>query len=311
MRKAVGDVAAILCADIHLWNKPPLARSNEPDWWEAMRRQLVELRELATKYDAPVICAGDLFDRWNPGPELVNFALIELPHLYAVPGQHDLCNHNYADIRKTAFWTLVKAGKITLLEPGRPVVVSKRFPLQLWGYPFGCSLKSCPSPHDLMIDIAVVHSYLWTKDVGGYDGASQETRLKHVAKKLKGYDVACWGDNHSPFSTKLKTGCQVHNCGGLFRRKMDERSHKPSIGLLKGDGTIERHYLDVSKDVFLDEKDVPKSFDSGAMQPVLDAYASLGDAAINFREEIHRELQDKKPNEVTTRYILNSLELKP
>lgn len=295
--KPEDEVAAILCSDLHLWGKAPLARSAESDWQEAMRRQLVELCEIATKYAAPVVCAGDVFDRWNPGPELVNFALAELPHLYAIPGQHDLPCHNYSDIRKTAFWTLVQADKITLLEPGRPVETGKRYPIRLWGFPFGCPVKPLKNPHDLLIEIIVIHSYVWTKKVGAYDGAPAESRLKNFGKKFKGYDVACIGDNHTHFSYKLDNGCLAYNCGTFFRRKMDERECKPSVGLLMADGSVERHFLDSSKDVFLDggNGEIAKGLDG--MRPFLDELSTLGDAAISFSEEIKRQLdrQETRP----------------
>src|SRR4051812_12555947 len=68
-------VNSLWCSDIHLSHKPPIARSAEPCWYSAMQRQLDELRSVALELDVPIFVAGDIFDRWNPPPELINFAI--------------------------------------------------------------------------------------------------------------------------------------------------------------------------------------------------------------------------------------------
>ena len=107
---------AILCSDLHLSHRPPLARAREPDWYEAMMHPLDELDDL-TGDNLPVICGGDVFDKWNSPPELINFALAELPGtMESVAGQHDLPHHSWPERRKSAYWTLVESGKIKTLD---------------------------------------------------------------------------------------------------------------------------------------------------------------------------------------------------
>ena len=105
--KNTENIIAIFAADLHLSLKAPIWRSTEQDWFEAMLRPLVELRTLATLHNCPIVYAGDIFDKWNSPPELINFAIEHLPKGHAIPGQHDLPLHNYEDIRKSAYWTLV------------------------------------------------------------------------------------------------------------------------------------------------------------------------------------------------------------
>jgi hypothetical protein len=45
------------------------------------------------------------------------------------------------------------------------------------------------------------------------------------------------------------------NNGTFFRRKSDEVHYRPWVGLLRSDGTIDPHYLDTSKDKFVDAED--------------------------------------------------------
>lgn len=105
MKKKTCTVIAVLCSDIHLCHTCPPARSNEPNWYDAMARTLDELAGIASHYYVPILCAGDVFDRWNSPPELINFAIKHLPPMHCIPGQHDLPNHSLEDIRRSAYST--------------------------------------------------------------------------------------------------------------------------------------------------------------------------------------------------------------
>lgn len=51
---------ALLIADVHLSWRPPIARSAEPDWPEAMARILRQVADLAAEHRCPILCAGDV-----------------------------------------------------------------------------------------------------------------------------------------------------------------------------------------------------------------------------------------------------------
>lgn len=59
VQQAPKDLVAVLVSDIHLSQKPPVARSAEGSWYQAMQRQLAEVKRVAK--GAPVLCAGDVF----------------------------------------------------------------------------------------------------------------------------------------------------------------------------------------------------------------------------------------------------------
>ena len=49
----------VLCvgvSDLHLDDRAPRARSEEPSWYEAMAWPVRQLREIANHYAAPVVC---------------------------------------------------------------------------------------------------------------------------------------------------------------------------------------------------------------------------------------------------------------
>src|SRR5688500_1062308 len=88
---------AILCADLHLTMKQPACRDDD-DWMKTQAGYLSQLKMLQKSETMgpvlPILCAGDIFDKWNAPPELIHFALEHLPDgMICVPGQHDLPNH--------------------------------------------------------------------------------------------------------------------------------------------------------------------------------------------------------------------------
>ena len=190
----VKKVLAILCSDLHLSHTPPSIRTATPDWYEVMEHYLCQLRDLQTKYDCPVICAGDLFDNWHSPPELINFAIDHLPSkMFCVPGQHDLPNHSYSEMHRSAYWTLVKAKRIVNLHPSTPVEAGNN--LTLHGFPWGEELYDLKKD-DNRIHIAVIHKYIYKNKRTAFYGVNKNSHVNKIKSQLKGYDAAVFGDNH-------------------------------------------------------------------------------------------------------------------
>lgn len=300
------DVIAILCSDIHLSLKPPIARSVEPDWLKAMDRQLKQLRQLQKKYDCPVVCAGDVFDRWNSSPELINFALDKLPHLYAVPGQHDLPNHNWSELKRSAYWTLVEAGKITHLD-GR------------WGdenlilYGFGWEQEITPVPKedrkDKRVKLGVIHRYCWSKPSTCYKGAPDDRQISKMLKSLKGYDATVFGDNHIHWCWDDEA---IINCGSFFRRKIDEIRHQPVVGLLWKDssGCITQPVrLDCAEDKYIDVEEGLELLERGLdLTELVDDLKSLGNGSLDFIESLFQYLEKNGITKSVRRIITQAME---
>jgi len=240
----MSSVIAILVSDIHLSEKPPIARSDEPDWFAAMARQLNELEDLSEGYDVPIICAGDVFDRAKPSPWLINFALDKLPGMYSVAGQHDLPNHRMEDMGKSAFCTMEKSRKIRFLK-GVDFAEEFKKNVYLYGYSWGENPRPCVMGTSL--NILVMHKYVWHGE-SHYPGAPKTANVSVCKDFFKGYDAALVGDNHQSWKTKVGN-CTVYNPGSFFRRRTTDIDHRPQVGLLKSDGKVEIHYLDVSQDI--------------------------------------------------------------
>ena len=84
---------ALLCSDIHLSLNSPICRGLDRErWFETMAHYLKKLKDIAKDHAVPIVCAGDVFDKWNSPPELINFALKHLPEMYAILPNHNLQN---------------------------------------------------------------------------------------------------------------------------------------------------------------------------------------------------------------------------
>jgi hypothetical protein len=291
LNKPIAPIA-ILCADIHLSEFPPVARSAEPDWLAAQQRNLDEVRDLARSYgNIPIICAGDVFDRWNSSAAIINWALDHLPPMYAVHGQHDLPMHNQSDIRRSAYWTLVRAGVVTQIEP------SYRIPdgdMVLFGVPYGVDIKPIEKSGSA-IHVGVIHSFVWQKGYS-YIGAPADRHVSRRADSLRGYDVAVFGDNHQGFVVQCGD-TTVCNCGCTIPRKSTEQFQQPCVGVLYSNGEVKRHALDTSQDKWIDESHsvvVGIEKDQEEMIRFVDGLRDVHSNAVDFKTAVIRYL-DKHP----------------
>jgi hypothetical protein len=302
------DVVAVLASDLHLSHAAPVFRGNEFSWSSAQSRTLNQVRALMTRYGVPLLVAGDVFDRWNVPPEMVSFALHHLPRCYAVPGNHDLPYHDYKLLPRSAFHVLAMVGLVTLLKPGEVTEVPGRVPLRLHGFAHGVPPVPCRDPHDMTLEVAVVHKYVWTKSTG-YDGAPEDCRVSAYEEALKGYDCALFGDNHISILKKLDNGCTLFNAGTLLRRTSKERDYKPCVGLLHCDGSVTREYLDTSKDAVPDEKEAVKlEGDSRHSRKLVEELLALGDTDVDFGEALRRAVESPKVWEKVRARVLKAVE---
>lgn len=178
-------------------------------------------------------------------------------------------------------------------------------------FPYGSEVKPLKKNRDLPIEVAVIHDYIWTKETG-YEGALEEKRLKAWGARLKGYDIALFGDNHKSILSRVND-CTVINPGSFMRRKMDEREYRPCVGLIyntKEKDNVQRHYLDHSGDIFLEEEQVIKAMSGIGTESFLEELSGLSDAAIDFGDAVKRILDRKKVSDTVKKIILSLVDKK-
>ncbi len=297
---------AILCSDLHLSLQQPSARADK-DWMLTQANYLQQLDGVSSQYnrngELPVFIAGDIFDRWNPPPELIYFAMKHLPRIvYAVPGQHDLPNHRMDGKRRSGYGVLVQAGRIEDLSEGGSVVIG-----DCHYHGFGWNEPIAPPTGKDRINVAVIHRYVW---VGGhkYTGAPEDAEVGAFKHHLAKYDLAVFGDNHKGFVASAGK-CTVLNCGGFIRRKTDEIDYTPCYGVLFEDGSIKRVPFHTGNDKFHDIKEEHKEEEID-LSTFIEQLEGLGEHGLNFREAVERHVSSENLPPSVKRLVMEALDAK-
>lgn len=295
-------VIGIFCSDLHLSLRPPVVRAGEKDWFRAMERPLLQLRALQESHrDVPIFCAGDIFDRWNSPPELINWALEALPRMMAIPGQHDLPLHNLGAIKKSAFWTLLMANK---LIPWKTTFDN----INLFCYPWGEEIAPL-LPEDRVegkLNVALVHSYIWRKG-WSYPNAPESSHVFSKREVLETYDVVVFGDNHLGFQCKAGD-TWIYNCGAFMVRRADRIDYKPRVGLLYKSGKIAPYELDVSEVVVSAPVLDKKEDEDTRFATFLQDLTAMETTTLNFDEVIKQVLANPLIKEAVKTAVLEALD---
>ena len=300
MRKQNQDnVIAIVCSDIHLSLNPPVYRSNEPDWFVAMARPFDEIESLQMTYNCPVLCCGDVFDKWNSPPELVNWTMGHLPrYFYSISGQHDQPEHDINQIRRSAWQTLCLGG--SLKPPWRAPISAN-----IYGFNYGEVVE--PPECESYLCVAIIHQYSWIPK-RCYENAPKKGLVSSKRKEFEGYDVVFAGDNHIPFMTKINGGKTTFvNCGSIMRRKSDD-DFDPSVWLLFGSGRVSRHRLCTKQDVYLERQEQEPSNPGIDLTRLIESLERLGSDIADFQQAVKMALETKKVSNSIKSIIYDAME---
>lgn len=231
----MNNVTAILCADLHLRDDQPICRKD--DFFKAMIRKMNWLRCLQHELQCPIICAGDIFDKWKGSPFLLSQVLRWFPdNVIAIPGQHDLPNHDINAINKSSLYVLHRAKRISLFKKysndemriASNAGSENYSTVKVFGFPFGMEIKKFPIIRCTR-SVAMCHTLVCqSKDrlmmkLGAVDS-------KALLRKLDNIDLIVTGDNHKPFIERLD-GRLLVNCGSMMRIEADQVDYKPCVYL--------------------------------------------------------------------------------
>ena len=237
--------SAIQCSDLHLCLDTPTCRTD--DFLSAQTDKLKFLRGLQEKYDCPILCSGDVFHHWKPSPELISYALENLPDgIIAIPGQHDLEAHNLSNIKRSGIYALAAAGKIQLLVKGDVVSVNL---CRVKGFPWGRELMGIPPSRNNNPSVALIHKLVY-QGKPPFPGAEKCGGTgKAILKQMAGFDLVISGDNHQAFTETYGDQILV-NPGSFMRNTASQADHKPSVFLWYAEtNEVERVFLPINKNV--------------------------------------------------------------
>lgn len=230
--------------------------------------------------------------------------------IYAIPGNHDLPHHNLREIERSAYWTLVEAGVISNLTHGTAHGIGQ---MDVTPFPHTIDVEPSDRQTGLCPSVALIHSFIWTKDTG-HPGASPDSHWNAWVKRLSGYDIAVFGDNHKGFVTARQNDLAIINCGTFMRRTMDEKDYKPFVGLIMSDWTVRRELLDVSADQFTAIDKIGTDL-SEALRINLDRFAEalneLHSEQLNYAKLVMLYLEQNDVPDEVKRYMLNAIGVRP
>lgn len=231
--KLVDKVDFIVCSDLHIRSTTPKARTD--NYREAMSYKLNTLKEYARKYDAFVLCAGDVFDRPVVSPELETYAWEHLPKsIFAIPGQHDLPQHNIKYLHKSSLGVLSTAGGLLVFNDNNPGAGLQKCYVE--GFYWNRGFKN-KKPHAKKTNVALVHKLTVQKADKSQKKLlelSDSIAAEDLMKELSEYKIIISGDNHKRFVVEKK-GQLLINPGSMMRMSADQYDHQPGFYLVNTD----------------------------------------------------------------------------
>jgi len=234
---------AILTSDVHLDFKQPTCwtddfREGQEKTWEFIRKLQNEHSDLGETV-IPILIGGDVFDRdggsipkWVP-PELITWATLNLPsRIIAIPGQHDLPQHNMDLYKRSALAALGAHPQVQVLLPGNSGTrFHTRDGLHVLVDGFGWDVDPTPLEDRGNYDrtVAMIHVMTYLPKKPPYPGCKADNTRKLMAK-LDGYDLILTGDNHVQFI--VDDGDQILvNPGCIMRRTAAHIDYEPCVYL--------------------------------------------------------------------------------
>ena len=217
-------VSAILISDLHLREKTPLSRFD--NYLDAQKNKLRFLKELAEYHEAPIICAGDIFDTWKVTPFFLGWCIDNMPYMYVVAGNHDLPAHSIENYEKSALSVLEKAVAVELIRPDEYIAINSDNAFHIVGSHWGCELSYKKSGKYSCRTLGVFHEMIFSGNdnmqrlgVAGYTA-------KEFIQKHPDIDLLLVGHNHEVINKKYKDQ-RLINAGSVMRMTAKQMEHNP------------------------------------------------------------------------------------
>ncbi|GAB6136948.1 metallophosphoesterase family protein [Halanaerobaculum tunisiense] len=225
----------LVMSDTHIRGTTPSRRVD--NFKEALFNKLQEIREIVKKEEVDFILhAGDVFDRPNPAPSVVNeflqvFRKFSVP-IYVVAGNHDLYGHNPDTLSRTMLGVLVNSGVLEIVAD-QMVLERGEVSLQLSGKHFDYNVDTDASAYQVIkseeVDYALhlAHGMLLEKPF--FD--QEYTLIEDVATEA---DIVVSGHYHLGFDQIEYQETKFVNPGALMRisAHKEEINRQPQVAII-------------------------------------------------------------------------------
>ncbi len=295
----------LFLSDLHLREDTPECRTDEFPF--ALEPKLQFVKRLQVEHNCKVLIPGDIFHHWKPSPFLISWAIENLPNdIIAIPGQHDLPQHNLEMIHKSGIYVLEKAGKLYILPYNDYVEIYENgHTIQIYGFPFGTILVGVPK-EDGIIKVAMLHTLTWAQKIPypdcKLDSAGQ------LLRRLKNWDLILVGDNHKQFTTKIGNRTLI-SPGSLSRQAADQIDFQPCCYAYYADtNEIEAIKLPIVEGVVSREHLERKEQRDGRIDAFVKRLDTDWEGGVSFEENLERMLAENEIKESVKSIIYKALE---
>lgn len=292
------EVSAILIADTHLTLRQPVCRLD--DFRATLTRKLQWLKNLQKEYDCPIFHGGDLFDHWKTSPELLTFALDNLPdRIVGIAGQHDVEAHSISNMERSGIGVLAAADKIHLLAEDEILCEAKSY---IEGFSWGVPLQGATNIGSS--NVAIIHKLVY-QGKEPFPGAEKVGGLaKNIIKQMPNFKLILSGDCHQTCVEQVGKQLLV-NPGSFYRSSASQVDFKPSVFLWHSeDNTVTQVFVPISDGVISREHLVKIEERDERIEAFISKLKPIGKdegATVNFKQNlrsymaknsVQKEIQD-------------------
>ncbi len=216
----------LLGADKHLREDTPECRID--NYFEAQKRKLEFIRNI--KHDL-ALEAGDIFDYWKSSPFLEGFAIRNLvKHIVAIPGQHDLPQHNLNLKDKSSFGVLEAAGTFdtTNYKDIGSGIYNSIEDFVIYKVPWGQRIpRRAEEKYKNSFRILMCHTLIYQGKEPFPGAAISGSTAKEFLRKHE-FDLIVTGDHHRTIIEEYN-GRHLINSGSMMRMTAAQADHKPCV----------------------------------------------------------------------------------
>jgi DNA repair exonuclease SbcCD nuclease subunit len=284
---------AIASADWHLRLNKPKARLDK-DWPSTLWYKVEQVLELCYEEDCPLLIAGDLGEEYT-WPEKLQHDFISIINEYGVkiftiPGQHDLPNHRINKWRSGGLGPLHEAGSIFNLAKDTYRTIQLYPNMFLYGCGWNEEIPEVKDKDPL--NVLLIHKMI-IKNKPEFPG-QKAPKAKSFLNRYSDYDIIVSGDNHTPFKIE-HDGRTLINCGNLYRKNADQIDYEPAVWLIKEDGSVKRHKLQIKPDMISRDHIIAKQEKDERVENYIKAMKKIGKVTTSFEDNVKKIIDANQP----------------
>lgn len=295
---------SIHTGDVHLTDVQPIARIDEPDWYEAQFRVLDWIESLQSSFNfkykigvPTIVSGGDLFDKVKLSFGFLNACYDRMHGSWiSLLGNHEQPNKNSEIGMSDSVWkTAMRMGLFSGVQYESSMYIHK---IRFAFIPATNSEEDFSSYVDKHqnADVIVMHRYVWYSEEDKYIGASSKNHAAYIASLFPNAKVIFTSDNHHGFEC-TETTPKVYNCGMLIRDNADLIDYQPRVYVLYSDFSVIRIDVPIQEDLITDRHIKAKKASEEEEAVFIRTLGESKDISLSFEDNLKVRLDNQPSKE--------------